>query len=65
MIGALGWIVECTRPDLAAEVAVLQRCRGDTGVRDLEIANTILKKAKEREDAKIIFSRLTLGLTPR
>jgi len=56
VIGALNWIVECSRPDLAAEIAILQQCRDDVRVCDLEIANMILRKAKKHKESKIRYT---------
>ena len=56
VIGALNWIVECSRLDLAAEMALLQQCRDNTRLCDLEIANGILQKAKKFKKTKMRYT---------
>ena len=56
ILGALNWLSECCRADLAAEIAILQQTRSDARVCDLQMANTIVKRAKKFAAMRLHYS---------
>ena len=53
LLGALGWLMSQTRPDLAAQCSLAQQAMPTTTVLDLKRANQVLRRARRHDGLKI------------